>query len=238
MIISIIGRGNVAFHLSKAFANNHELHCVNPHTLEGLPDNSDIVIIAVKDDAIGEVASKLRGRALCIAHTSGSVAMNILEGCAAHTGVIYPLQTFSKEKALNYEEIPFFIEGSDETAENLLSGVALSISGSVRKADSSQRELIHIAAVFACNFVNHLIGIANEILAEGDMDYKLLLPLIKETIDKLNILPPHEAQTGPAARKDMGIVGSHIDKLNYKPDLRQIYSLLSERIMTHKEVEK
>ena len=227
--IAIIGRGNVAFHLQKAFGDDARM--VNPHTLEGMPENPDVILIAVKDDAIADVALRCKGVAPLMAHTSGSVGMSVLEGCAPHTGVFYPLQTFSKDVTLDYSEIPFFIEGSDREADDRLTALALRISPNLYKADSEVRGRLHIAAVFACNFSNHLSALADDLLHESGMDYRVLLPLLKETVRKLDTLPPRKAQTGPASRGDRKVMATHIDRLSCHPDMQEIYRLLSSSIM-------
>lgn len=247
--ISIIGTGNVASHLYKALSELNTSACiadtpdkatpsaldiiiVNSRTLEALPEKSDIILIAVKDDAIAQVAARVAGRATVIAHTSGSVSIDTLKGYAEQYGVFYPLQTFSKEKELDYKEIPFFIEGSSPFAADTLTNLARLISDKVYAADSDKRKRIHIAAVFACNFANHLVGIADDILKENGMDYSVLLPLMKETVGKLYILPPSEAQTGPAVRNDTTVMKAHEEMLTDKPEYLDIYHTLSQSIIT------
>lgn len=236
--ISIIGTGNVATHLFKALSQHailppdSSIRIINSRTLNNLPDHSDLILISVKDDAIGSVAQRVTGKADMIAHTSGSVSIDILRDCAKHYGVFYPLQTFSKNSELNYLEIPFFIEGNDaETIDNLKT-IAQSISPKVFEADSSKRKRLHIAAVFACNFSNHLVAIADDLLQEDGMDYKVLLPLLKETVRKLDTLPPKDAQTGPAVRNDQKVISSHEDMLADHPDRLAIYRLLSSSILS------
>lgn len=231
--IFIIGSGNVAFHLAKAYADaGIDTFSINPHTLEGIPDSPGIGIIAVKDDAISEVASKLAGKGFsCLAHTSGSVGIDVLSGAAPGTGVFYPLQTFSKDRELNYSEIPFFIEGSSPEVEEKLQNLARLISKDVRHADSSMRRRMHVAAVFACNFSNHLVGIADTILRQGGAGYRILLPLMRETVAKLERLNPRQAQTGPAARGDRNIMDSHEKMLSSNPDLKELYHIISESIL-------
>ena len=255
--ITIVGTGNVGTHLFKAFSALPDVMVMTPdnpdgisamhpgdnpgldilevanvssRSLEGLPAMSDLILIAVKDDAIAEVASRLSGKARIMAHTSGSTPMDILRPYAENFGVFYPLQTFSKEKELIYREIPFFIEGSSEASAERLFKVARLISQHVFDADSDKRKSLHIAAVFACNFANHLVGIADDILGENGMDYRVLLPLIRETVAKLEVLHPHEAQTGPAVRNDSNVISSHQQMLASNPMWSTIYDLLSRSI--------
>lgn len=229
--VTIVGTGNVGTHLAKAFEKGYEVTSVNSRTLEGLPGTSDVIIIAVKDDVIAETAKRLTGKASLIAHTSGSVPMSAIEGCAERIGVFYPLQTFSKDVELNYSDIPFFIEGNSSDAENVLMDIASTISGNVRRADSSDRKKLHLAAVFACNFTNHLMAISDDILKENGMDYTVMLPLLRQTIGKLYDIPPSKAQTGPAARLDRTVIDAHIDMLKGEPHLKELYEEMTAQII-------
>lgn len=233
--VNIVGRGNVATHLCKALSDKCEVNCVNPHTLEGLNQYADFIIISVKDEAISEVASQLTNCRGIVAHTSGSTPMSVLKEFSSNGyGVFYPMQTFSKDVDLCYQEIPFFIEGSDENTTNQLSRLAGLISENVEKADSEKRRCLHLASVFACNFVNHLWTLSSEILEESDIDFNLLLPLIKETTRKLSRTTPFAGQTGPAIRNDEDIMKLQRESLSDKPDLLEIYEKISESIIkTH-----
>lgn len=246
LTVAIVGSGNVATHLYHAFtsaarsgkdipgATIDERQCfylINPRTPENLPEHFDVVIISVKDDAIAEVAEKMKERCTVMAHTSGSVPMTVLGNMAKHTGVFYPLQTFTKGVQLNYSEIPFFIEGDTPETEKILIGLASQISENVSLADSSARKRLHLASVFACNFTNRLIGISREILSESGIDYNVMLPLLKQTLSKLDHLTPEEAQTGPAARKDYKVMQSHLQMLSEQPDIQALYRNMSRQIM-------
>lgn len=235
--IDIIGRGNVGTHLSRAFAGAADAIVVNPRTLKELRTDSDLYIISVSDDAIPEVAKKLRGKVgkeAIVAHTSGTTPLSAIKGTAKHTGVFYPLQTFSKDVALNYSEIPFFIEGESKETESRLVQTARLVSDSVSLSDSEKRKDLHIASVFSCNFCNHLWALSDEYLAKHGLDFKTLLPLIKETARKAGEGHPGEHQTGPAVRRDARIMEAHARKLEENPELLDIYTLLSMSIMNHK----
>ena len=231
--VAIVGSGNVATHLCIALDGKVELHQVNPHSFEGMPEYAEIVIISVKDSAIEEVAKRLPGNFNTVCHTSGSVPMSALAGCGNRYGVFYPLQTFTKGVALDYSEIPFFIEGSSPDVVTTLSSLARKISENVVEADSASRKVLHLASVFACNFSNCLVGIADGLLKESGMDYHVLLPLLRQTIAKLDRLSPQEAQTGPAARRDMPVINAHIQMLKEKglQNLAEIYQDLSTEII-------
>lgn len=229
--VTVIGSGNVATHLNKAFSNTLDTTLVNPRTLENLPPHSHIAVIAVKDSAVEEVAQMVSGRADIIAHTSGSVPMSVLQGKAHGWGVFYPLQTFTKDVCLDYAEIPFFIEANSKDTENSLISLARHISDNVHIAGSDRRKLLHLASVFACNFTNCMMGISQEILKKSDIDFRVMLPLLRQTISKLSALTPAQAQTGPAARKDYPVMNAHMEMLGDNPELQQIYRMLSDQII-------
>lgn len=237
MKIAIIGTGNVATHLAKAFKNCAEVVTVNSRSLANLPEHSDLCIISVKDDVISLVAERLKGKTDILAHTSGSVPMNVLNGYAPAIGVIYPMQTFSKDVPLDYSTIPFFIEGNTQLAADSLYNLANSVSQNVHFADGDLRKRLHLAAVFACNFTNRLIADSDIILKAVGLDYKILLPLIRQTIDKLADTPPEKAQTGPAARNDISVIKSHLELIAEDPYLSLIYKTISKRISEAKENE-
>lgn len=243
-MIEIIGRGNVAFHLQKALNKETEAILVNPHTLEESGLNSDnppeLILLAVSDDAIPEVAEKIKklleaseinkNSGLTIAHTAGSVPISTLRGITKNFGVFYPLQTFSKNNALDYSEIPVFIEASNPETLNYLKKIAFLFSKNVREADSEARKTLHLASVFACNFTNALAGIAENILSESGIEFSALLPLMKQTVRKLETMTPSEAQTGPAVRGDRKVMEAHLRMLDSKPELQHLYQTLSTLI--------
>lgn len=229
--IAIIGRGNVATHLAKALGGKAELSIVNPRTLEGLPAETDLCLISVSDDAIAAVASRLAGRDTLVAHTSGTTPMSVLEeaGCR-RTAVIYPLQTFSKDVALEYSSIPVFVEAGAVADLEMAERVAGLFSEKVTRADSDIRRKIHIASVLSCNFVNHLWALSADLLAEDGISFDILRPLIAETFRKTAEVSPRDGQTGPARRHDTKTIDAHLDMLADKPILHRIYSLLSQSI--------
>ncbi len=229
--ISIVGCGNVGSHLAGWLETVHNINRVNSRTLDDLPSENDIIIIASKDDIIPRVSEKVRGKARLIAHTSGSVPASVLNGVSPLTGVFYPLQTFTKGVEMEKSDVPVFIEGNNEEAREILADVARSFTDRVFFAGSEERKKLHVAAVFACNFTNALIGMADELLKEDGYDYTVLLPLIKQTIGKLSHIDPRNAQTGPAARGDCKVVESHLRMLESHPELQEIYGMISQFIM-------
>ncbi|MCU0444453.1 MAG: DUF2520 domain-containing protein [Microscillaceae bacterium] len=259
MKIALIGSGNVAWHLAPALqmAGNEivSLYSRNLNNAKALADklsnpliNNDLdflqsearlFIIAIKDDAISAVASELKlPKGAILVHTSGSKGLESLtpsplpkESEMLGVGVFYPLQTFSKNKVLDFKNIPFCIEGSNEAVENALIKLAQGMSNQVFRVSSEQRKTLHIAAVFACNFSNHLLSIAQDILQKNQLDFSLLQPLIEETIAKALTTNPDMAQTGPARRGDTEVIARHTDWLKNEPIYQNVYELMTQSIL-------
>jgi predicted short-subunit dehydrogenase-like oxidoreductase (DUF2520 family) len=161
--------------------------------------------------------------------------MNILAPYCTNYGVFYPFQTFTKEKKVEFDHIPICIEAKTPQNLEILNGLALSISQNIKFFDSNQRQQIHLAAVFVCNFVNHFYTIGEKLLTEKGIDFDILKPLILETASKVIYQSPESSQTGPASRNDRIVMDKHLAMLANDPDLKSLYSLLSERIIqTHK----
>lgn len=232
MKINIIGRGNVATHLTTAFNGKAEINIVNPRSLEGLDKNAEFSIISVTDNAIGQVAVALPETSGIIVHTSGSTSIQVLDCRKEKTGVFYPLQTFTKGVELDYSEIPFLIEAKDNETQKALMSLASIISNNVRSADSETRKILHIASVFACNFTNHLWAIAEKLLTENGMDFNIIRPLLKETLRKTRDLSPFDAQTGPAVRRDSKTIDAHLSLLESDRELKNIYQVLTSSIIS------
>lgn len=244
MKIVIIGSGNLAYHLAKAFTaagvpllkifgrNEAELSKISaelkvPYSNDNL-DVADLYIVSVSDSSIAEVSAQIKNKDCLVAHTSGSVSRDTLDG-NYRKSVFYPLQTFSKTKKLDYSKIPFFIEAESAEDLDLLKKLALEISENVMEADSEKRKYIHLTAVFACNFVNHLYARAKEISDSQDIPFSYFLPLIDETTDKIHLLEPKNAQTGPARRNDIQILKNH-EKLITDEEQLKIYRTINESI--------
>ena len=185
----------------------------------------------MKDDAIGGLVDKIChkiGNAVVV-HTAGSINMDVLKGKGQHYGVLYPMQTFSKNRKVDFKPIPCFLEASDEETLSKIRQLAESISDNVVLADSAKRKKIHLAAVLACNFANHCYRLAEKVLQEEQIDFKLFLPLIDETARKVSVLSPKQAQTGPMMRWDTGVMQMQIDLLDNERT-KQIYRLMAESI--------
>jgi len=244
--VSIIGSGNVAQHLITAFLKSEAVTLVqvfarNSRSVSHLvPEHcitsdisalkaADLYLIAVSDDAIPEVSGQLNFTNKLVVHTSGSSGMDALNQ-KNRKGVFYPLQTFSKNKAVDFREIPLCLEAENEDDYALLKTVAAALSDKVFRIDSVQRQSLHVAAVFSCNFVNYLYQIGDEICHENNIPFEILFPLIRETADKIKNLSPKAAQTGPAIRRDEKTIERHLDFLQNHPDRIQVYQLLTESI--------
>lgn len=251
----IIGAGNVATHLAHAYRDILNISQVFSRSMknakiladsikcndytdkpESITADADIYIFAVKDDAIGPLLDRINipEKALAI-HTSGSVSKNIFENRANRFGILYPLQTFTKNIPVDFSKIAFFIEGDSAETCREIELLAKTLSGKVYEADSDQRKRLHIAAVFACNFANNMWSIANEITDKNDLPFDVLLPLIQATVDKLKYTSPLNAQTGPAVRQDHVIINNHIDMLD--GGKKNIYRIISDNIIKMSEDE-
>ena len=230
MKIALIGRGRLATNLLPALQKaGHEVTSVNSRTLEELPAQADVYIISVKDSALQEVIDKAcKGKeSQCFVHTAGSMPMRIFDGHCQHYGVFYPMQTFSKERQVDFHEIPIFIE--EQASQGMLRRLAESISANVFELSTEQRKYLHLAAVFACNFTNHCYTLSAAVLAHVNLPFDVMLPLIDETARKVHELHPLDAQTGPAVRFDENVIKMQMTLLE-DPAMRVIYEKMSQSI--------
>lgn len=193
------------------------------------PDG-DLYIIAVNDSAIENILEQGVFSGKFIVHTSGSVPMEVLAPASADYGVLYPLQTFSSDREVDFDFIPLCIEANSQKNLSRLEDLAKEISQIVRTTDTDQRKILHLAAVFACNFPNYMYLQAEKLLGRAGLNFDLLKPLILETARKVQTLEPHRAQTGPAIRGDDPILQAHLDLLNDQPTLQKLYRKISQEI--------
>lgn len=237
MNIAIIGKGRVATHLSQALkrAGHKVTDCGGRQRVRQIPEDAEVIVIAVKDDAIVSVAREFADSNCLVVHTSGSVALEAIP--CRHRGVLYPMQTFSMERQVDFRKIPLFLETASEEDMPVLTELASSISDVHMYMDGEKRRVMHLAAVLCCNFTNHLYDIAHEIMQKAEIPFEVLLPLIDETVAKIRTLTPHEAQTGPAIRWDEEVMRWHKEMLQ-NPLHREIYRLMSESIKASHSVEK
>lgn len=206
-----------------------ELACAFSTDFKDIPDETDVVIIAVKDDAVKLVADQMSCQGVIVAHTSGSVPMSSLENSSDKIGVFYPLQTMHKDAEVDMSEVPFCIEGNSKWNEGVLLELARSLSDNVQVLSSEQRKISHVAAVFACNFTNHFYALSEEILVKNGMSLDILKPLIKKTAANIVSDRPKNLQTGPAKRNDIKVMQEHLEMLS--PELKKLYSDVSESII-------
>lgn len=247
MKVAFIGSGNVATHLALRLKDaGEDIVCIFSKTLENAKalaskigctytdtpatvPPADIYICSVKDDCI---ATALQGIPFpddaIVVHTAGSVEMSVLEPFSKNIGVIYPMQTFSKAKSVDWNKIPLFIEANTQDNQSKLLSFARAVSPKLNVATSAQRKIIHLASVFACNFTNEIYAIADRLLSENGMEFSTLHPLIDETVAKIKVMRPAAAQTGPAKRGDRKVMDMQQSLL--KGTDKEIYKLISKAI--------
>lgn len=251
MKIVLIGAGRLAFHLAKALRNaGHDIVQVYSRTmasasqvaeiagaspttdLQTVVADADVYILAVTDSALAEVVPVVcKGREQKVfLHTAGSMPLEVFRGMAMHYGVFYPMQTFSKERDVDFSQIPCFVEGNDELAVATVSQLAFSLTARVYRLSSDRRKYLHLAAVFACNFTNHCYAIAADLLEQHGIPFDVMLPLIDETARKVHELTPLLAQTGPAVRYDENVIRAQSQLLRDNPFVKEIYDRMSMNI--------
>ncbi|MBM0128600.1 Rossmann-like and DUF2520 domain-containing protein [Segatella copri] len=250
MKIVLIGAGNLATHLGKALhAAGHDMVQVFSRTMQSaetlaslldaepltdmaqVRDDADVYIFSVKDSALEQLISQLcGGEKKVFLHTAGSMPMSVFRGKALHYGVLYPMQTFSKQREVDFSIIPCFIEANDEFALKQIEGLAGQISHRVYQLSSEDRKYLHLSAVFACNFANHCYAASQELLQQHGIPFDVMLPLIDETAAKVHGMTPKEAQTGPAVRYDENVIGKQIQLLENQPYFQKIYDCMSKSI--------
>lgn len=252
--ISFIGSGNVASHLaialfrnnfsikqvfSKSFKNANSLaKKVNAQPIESLSqlsNNAELYIIAVPDDAIENIVNQFPFKDKLVVHTSGSVNLDSFSKKQfQHFGILYPLQTFSKKIAVDFKHIPFCLEANTSANLKVIEKITKQLSDKVYHVNSEQRKLLHLAAVFACNFSNNMYQIAFDICQQNQLNFDILKPLIVETANKIVNQTPLEAQTGPAKRNDVKTIEKHLALLDNQKKYQEIYRLVTENILSNK----
>jgi predicted short-subunit dehydrogenase-like oxidoreductase (DUF2520 family) len=249
MKISIIGAGNVATNLALALKKaGHEIvqvynrsddagkelaHTVAASFTSNAADllDADVYLVAVKDDVIAEIAEHLKLADKIVAHTSGTNSKDLLARASSSYGIFYPLQTMKKNSKVDFKSVPVLVEGNDETTVATLEALAKTISQNVHRVDEEQRKWIHVAAVFANNFTNHLYSVSESILLGHGLPFDILKPLIYRSIENLQQNSPAELQTGPAARGDMQTIEKHLMLLGDDVRLQKIYEILTQSII-------
>lgn len=250
----VVGAGNVAWHFGHALTNAgivvsqiysrsetkgailaSELHASYISRTEDLDTRADVCIVAISDDAVtGLISSPIFKKFRLVVHTAGTVPMQVFEGFATHFGVLYPLQTLTYGKSVDFSEIPLLIESDCPESLSLLREIAGKISAEVHEVSSADRLIFHLAGVICSNFTNRLYALTEQYLNGNQMPFEWLRPLILESAHKAVNMSPGKAQTGPAARKDMKTINKHLTLLKNQPELLNIYSLLTESILGSK----
>ena len=253
MRIVLVGAGGLATNLGLALHEaGHDVLAVFSRTMEharmlaerigsqptddicALPNEADLFIVSVKDAVLTDVVQQLmQGREeQYFAHTAGSMSLTLFQGMARHYGVFYPMQSFSKERRINFSEVPVFLEASDAQTLTQLKALSATLTPHVYELSTDERRYLHLAAVFACNFANHCYALSAEILQQHGLPFSVMLPLIDETARKVHHLSPLEAQTGPAVRYDLNVINKQQQLLD-DPAMKELYERLSKSIYQH-----
>ncbi|NUM31376.1 MAG: DUF2520 domain-containing protein [Bacteroidetes bacterium] len=247
--ISFIGAGNLSFHLANAFdLAGYTIHQIisrnenigknlakkysaffdiNP---ENIAEDSDFVFITVPDNFIEEIVKKTITTNPCFVHCAGSISLSAISNYKTDAAIFYPLQSFTKNRKLNYFAIPVFIEASNNLAYNKIKNLANDFSNQVEELSSEKRRILHLAAVISNNFTNHLLSQSEHLLKKADMPIKWLKPLLEETVSKAFELGPEQSQTGPAKRHDELTINTHLEILQNETAIKEIYKIISEQI--------
>jgi predicted short-subunit dehydrogenase-like oxidoreductase (DUF2520 family) len=250
--IVVLGSGNVATHLSLAFhqaglkilqvysrSMEHAKELANKvdsnytSGLANITDNADIYLFSVSDSAIQPILDKINWTGKILVHTAGSVAIEIFKSYSENFGVIYPLQSFSKNRKIDISKVPFFIEANSPEIADTLEILVRQISNNIYRISFEERKILHLAAVFASNFSNHMYAIADELLKKNNIPFNYLQPLVYETSAKAFELGPKVAQTGPAIRNNFDILKKHAVLLNSEPDWQNLYKFISDNIIKY-----
>ncbi|HOI27710.1 MAG TPA: DUF2520 domain-containing protein [Paludibacteraceae bacterium] len=245
--ICIIGSGNVATQMGLALSRKWQivevysrteasasvlagkLGCTFTTDIKNLTDDADVYICSVKDSVLGDLLPQKNFKGKILLHTAGSLPMSVLANYTDNIGVLYPLQSISKARELDFSKVPLLVEASNEKTLSVLKTIANGISNSVYDVTSEERGMVHLAAVFASNFTNHMYDIAGSLLADSNLPFDLLLPIIDETASKVHLMPPSKAQTGPAIRYDRNVIDKHLNMITDER-MKKIYELVTEDI--------
>lgn len=249
--IVFIGAGNLATNLAKALYDNgfriiqvysrteesaralaQVVEATYTTDLSSVVTDAQLYIVSLKDAAFVQLLPEIvagKENALWV-HTAGSIPMDVWADKVNRYGVLYPMQTFSKQRVVDFQHIPIFVESNSEADTRFLKAVASVLSKQVYEATSEQRKNLHLAAVFTCNFTNHMYALAAGLLKKHQLSFEIMLPLIDETARKVHEIEPHLAQTGPAIRYDENVINNHMQMLSDEPEMQELYRLISESI--------
>lgn len=246
--VVLLGAGNVGTNLYKALSNAQGVKLTQWYNRSAINQDdfpitvptttqldaivtADVYLISVADSAIASISKALENKEGVIAHTAGSVNIECLKN-HHNFGVFYPLQTFSKQRKMDFKTIPLCIEANTSENLTLLKSIAAALGGPIHAIDSAQRKALHLAAVFVNNFTNHLYRVGEELCKEHQLPFSILQPLIHETANKIKSLSPSQAQTGPAIRGDQSVIDDHLQYLTQQSH-QQLYKLISAAVQKH-----
>ena len=215
--------------LESASALSEKVQALPVTDIESIIPDADLYMFCVKDSVLEELIKQIPGNNGLWIHTAGSMPMDIFKNHTSKYGVLYPFQTFSKNREIDWKNIPLFIEASGNNQLDLLTAIAGQLSEKVQVVSSEKRKYIHLTGVFACNFTNHMYTLSNMMLDKAGLPLETALPLIEETCNKIHTLSPMEAQTGPAVRYDKNAIEKHLALIEDE-QIREIYKLISENI--------
>jgi predicted short-subunit dehydrogenase-like oxidoreductase (DUF2520 family) len=198
------------------------------------PDTTNVIIVSVPDHELIKVLSKLKCKPnTLIVHTAGSFGMDVFPSNITHKGIFYPLQTFSKERKISFSNLPFLLESSDDESSIILQNLTELIGAKAYFVDTERRRMLHLAAVFVCNFTNHMLTEGQDLAKKAGFSLEVLKPLIKETVSKALENGPENSQTGPAVRNDHNTIKKHMELLSFSPELQKLYDDMTWSIMNY-----
>jgi predicted short-subunit dehydrogenase-like oxidoreductase (DUF2520 family) len=255
--ISFIGAGRVASSLCREMFNsgyridliisenenngNQIASSCNAHwsSKPVFSSSTNVILVAVPDHKLKSILSSIKcSPDTVVAHTAGSIGIDIFPEKIIHKGVFYPLQTFSKNRTICFRNIPLLLESSDEKTSATLNQIAGSLSTMVYQVETQKRRMLHLAAVFVNNFTNHMLVQGKDIASKAGYSFEILTPLIQETIAKALDSGPENSQTGPAIRNDKNTIEKHLELLSYSPELQKIYEVLTDSIIKYYKVNR
>lgn len=253
MRISFIGSGNVATHLALAMYNRgHQIEQIwsrTPEhasllasrveaepitTFDEIRKTANLFIIAVTDNALPEVAQNLDLEGTVVLHTSGATPIDVLKSCSSCYGAVWSPQSFVRDVALEYSELPFCIEGSDVLTEDAIAEIMGMISPHIYRTTFEQRQYLHLSSVFVNNFPNALYAVAQKICRDRDIPFEILHPLIVTTAKNVAWGDVRYQMTGPAVRGDSRTIDAHLELLSHEPNLQDLYEHLTRTIIESK----
>ncbi|MGC9150452.1 MAG: Rossmann-like and DUF2520 domain-containing protein [Microbacter sp.] len=249
MNIVLIGAGNLGWHLASHLAEadltirqivsrtpeharklGQLVNASYTTNMAEIEPDADFYIYAVPDDLLPAIIQQNPVKTGIHCHTAGSLPINLFENQVENYGIFYPLQTFSKQKQIEFYNIPILLEANNKKTLSALQKLANQLTNKTLQSTFQQRQQLHLAAVFACNFSNHLFAIAEQMMNRVNLSFDLLIPLIQETVEKATQLKPLQAQTGPASRNDMKVIETHLSLLEHDERLQSLYRLFTENI--------